>query len=163
MSKNCMHLFLTFLVPRPLHSSRKNLASATAGASACQKIACIFAKILSILELFHLHPVEIWRALPRGHLRVKKMINCIHVIFEICAILRPFHPPRKFGERYRGGTCVLKNCIRFISNFFAFPRPSTHPVKIWQALPRGHLRVKKLHTFSSEKFWQSSSFSTSTP
>ena len=42
VSKNCMHFISNlFAIPKPLHPPRKNLASATAGAPACQKIACI--------------------------------------------------------------------------------------------------------------------------
>ena len=118
-------------------------------------------KILAILEPFHSHPVKIgersrqghlrvrklhtfyfkhfgnpiWRALPRGHLRVK---NCIHFISNFFAIPRPFHPPRKsLASATAGAPACQKIAYILFPKFWQSPSPSTHPVKIWRALPRG--------------------------
>ena len=119
-------------------------------------------------------PRKNWRALPQGHLCQKiayiciskmlatqfgeryrggtcvskKCINCIHVIFEIFAILRPFHPPRKnLASATAGAPACQKIAYILLLTFLQSPGPSTHPVKVWRALPRGHLRVRKFRTF----------------
>ena len=112
---------------QPFHPPRKNLASATAGALACQKIAYIFfSKILAILELFHLHPVKIWRALPRGHLRVRKMYKFHTCYSEIFAILRPFHPPHKNFASATAGALACQKLHTFYFQLFCNP-PAFHP------------------------------------
>ena len=56
--------------------------------------------------------------------------NCIQVIsynFGNPPALPP--TPKKFGKRYRGGTCVSENCMHFISNFFGPPALAPIPQK----------------------------------
>ena len=74
VSENCMHLVSKILaILQPFHPPRKNLASATAGAPACQKIAYILFPTFLQSPGPSTHPVKVWRALPRGHLRVRKL------------------------------------------------------------------------------------------
>ena len=55
------------------------------------------------------------------------------------AIPRPFHPPRKNLASAPGRAPAFQKiaCI-LVQQFWQSPSPSTHPVKIWQALPRWH-------------------------
>ena len=194
-----MHFVSTLLtIPQPFHPPRKNLASATAGAPACQKIAYILFPTFLQSPGPSTHPVKVWRALPRGHLRVRKLHtscfqnfgnprafpppprknwralpqghlrvrklhtfvfqkcwqsnlasataghlrvkNCIQIISKILAIPQPFPSPRK-------NLVACQKLHAFYFQLFCSPGPCTHPVKIWRALPRGHLRVRKLRTF----------------
>ena len=90
VSENCLYLVSKILtILQPFHPPRKNLASATAGAPACQKIACILFPTFLQSRGPSTHPVKIWRALPWGHLRVRKL----HAFFQNFDNARAFPPP----------------------------------------------------------------------
>ena len=79
-------------------------------------------------------PRKNWRALPQGHLRVRKLHRFVF-------------------QKYWQSFAYQKIAYILFPKCWQSPGPSPHPEKIWQALPRGLLRVKKLHALYFQLFW----------
>ena len=99
------------------------------------------------------HPVKIWRALPRGHLRVRKLHTFNSENFGNPRAFPP--PPRKNLTSLRGHLRVKKIhafCFQNFGNPRAFPLP---PRKNWRALPPGAPACQKIACILFQTFWQS--------
>ena len=143
-----------FAILRPFHPPRKNLASAPARAPAFQKIACILFQQFWQSPSPSTHPVKIRQALPRWHLRIKKLHT---FYFQNFGNPRAFPPPPRKNlasatARLPRGPLRVRKLRTFFLQFLQSFGPSTHPIKVSRALPRGHLRVRKLHTFYFQLF-----------
>ena len=164
-----MHFVSTILtIPQPFHPPRKNwralppgapacqkiayilfqtfwqsnLASATAGAPSCQKLHTFYFQLFLQSPGPSTHPVKIWRALPRGHLRVRTLHTFNSENFGNPRAFPP--PPRKNLTSLRGHLRVKKIhafCFQNFGNPRAFPLP---PRKNWRALPPGAPACQKI-------------------
>ena len=91
---------------------------------------------------FPLPPRKNWRALPPGAPACQKIAYILFQTFW----------QSNLASATAGAPACQKIAYILFPTFLHSPGPSTHPVKVWRALPRGHLRVRKLHTSCFQNF-----------